>query len=481
MRALRWAIILAAGGTAVAVGLWLRSFGLFSAGAAMIALRASAVAFGTPPSIGALGFDLPPLPILLAAPFAAAPVLRWDPILPVVVSAAAAGIAAWWVLGSLRGIGLGVGAAAAVALAVAVHPVWLYAAASGSGSVVAAALLVAALRLYRRWQVTGEALPMIASAFAMALASLARYDLAVVGCGLAVLVALGRRARPQEPRDERPAFAVAYAAAVLGSLGVWLVTTGLVVGDPLAFVVRAFDAVAAPPSAAPPLHVLLVIVPAVAAAAAAAAMRRASATVLSTALVAVAAVVTSATSGSPLSLDAVVPLVPLTGLLVGEIVARRRIVFPSLALALPALVAVGALALSVSTDWGEAHRAAIDALRGRTSTMWTGERGVAAFIRRTGATVVVDARVDGVVALLLGSSRDVVATDTSPTAASARPDADLILVRTPTGRGASEATAREWPTLYQGGVPWARALGSWPVSGEPAEYRLYAVTSVAGR
>lgn len=481
MRTVRWATILAVGGATFAVGLWLRSLGLFSAGAAMTALRASSVPFGARPSLGALGFDLPPLPILLAMPVALVPAVRWDPILPVAVSAAAAGVAAWWLVGSLRALGLGIAASSAVAIAVAVHPVWLYAAASGSGSVVAAALLVAALRLYRRWQTTGDALSVLASAFAMALAALARYDLAVVGCAVAALIAFGPRARAQEPRDERAAFAVAYAAAVLGALGLWLVTTGLVVGDPLAFVARSFDAVAAPPSGRVPLHVLLVMVPALAAAGVAAATRRGTVTVLATCLVSACAIVASVVSGSPLSLDGVVPLVPLTGLLVGEVAAGRRLSLPALAIALPALATAGAFALALSTDWGEAHRAAVDAVRGRTSAMWTGEREAAAFVRARSGTVLIDERSEPVVALLIGASRRVVAAERAALSTRGRPDADLVLVRTPSGRGAVDATAAAWPTLYDGGVPWARALGSWPVSGEPAEYRLYAVTPVAGR
>ena len=480
MRPLRWATIAGAGGLALSVGLWLRSLGLFSAAAAMIALRSSAVFFGAPRGIAALGFDLPPLPILLAMPLATVPALRWDPTLAVLVSAVAAGVAAWWLAGSLRALGLGAAVSVLVALGVAVSPVWLYAAAAGSGSVVASALLVAALRLHRRWQATGEALAVLASAFAMALAALARYDLAVVGCAVSVLIAVGPRARPQDPRDERPAFAIAYAAAILGTLGLWLVTTGLVAGDPLAFVARASEAVAAPPASQPPYHVLLVVLPALAAAIVALATRRATGTVLATAVVTGCAVAASVVSGSPLSLDAVVPLVPLTALLAGEIVAGRRLAAPALAVALPALVAAGALALAVSSDWGEAHRAALDELRGRAAVMWTGEREAAAFIRARHGTVLVDARVDPVVALLVGSPL-LVDADGPAGRVAGHPDTDLVLVRTPTGRGSSEVTAAEWPTLYQGGVPWARELGSWPVSGEPAEYRLYAVTPVAGR
>lgn len=479
MAVARATAVLGVTGAVVLLGLWLRSLGMFSAGAAMVAFRASTVPFSASPSLGALGSDLPPLPILLAMAIAIIPALRWDPIAPAIVSAVAAGVAAWWLVGSLRAMGLGLAASAVLALAVTVHPAWLYAAASGSESVVATALLIGGLRLYARWRRTGEALAILASAFAVALAGLARYDLVAVGCAIALLVAFGPRARPDEPRDERVAFSVAYAAAVLGVFAVWLIVNGLTIGDPLGFVARSAVAVAAPPSARVPLHALAIVVPAIVLAALAAAMRRGTVLALTVAVVAVAAVMASAVSGSPLSLDAVLPLVPLSGLLLGEVVSGRPGQTALAAFAAPVLVLAGVFAIALSTDWGEAHQGVIDAVRGRASAMWAGERDAATHVRAAGGTVLVDVRVDAVVALLIGPPALVAAGD--GLAANARPGTDLVLVRTPTGRGAAELTARAWPTLYGGGVPWARAVGTWPVWGEPAEYRLYAVLPVGQR
>lgn len=489
---MRWGAIVGVGGVGAALALWLRSLGVFSAGAAMIALRSSAVPFGEPPSLGAIGFDVPPLPVLLAMPMAAVPALRWEPLAAVAVSVAAAAVAAVWLNGALRAMGLGLAVAGVIALASALHPVWLYASASGSGSVLAAALLVAALRLQRRWQGTGDVLALIASSFAIALAGLARYDLFIGGWAIALLVARGPRVDPDGPRDERFAFGVAYAAAVTGALGLWVVTTGAFTGDVLAFIAGSNAVQAAPPSAQPPLHALLIMIPALATAAVAALMRRGTAAATVVLAVSASTLGASIVSVSPLSLDAVVPLIPVTALLVGEIVAARAALRPLLALALPALVGSGALSLSMSSDWGEGHRVTVDAIAGRARPMWTGERDLAAHVRASGGRIVVDDRTDGVVALLLsdaragaGLARVRILTVESTPARSGRavgaPDADLVLVRTPTGRGSAHRVASVWPTLYGGGAPWARLAGSWPVSGEPAEYRLYAVRAVSLR
>jgi hypothetical protein len=470
----RWGIVVGIGGATAACGLWMRSLGLFSAAAAMIALRAGAVPFGSPPSLGALGLDLPPLPIVLAMPLGLVPQLRSDPLAPVIVSSLAAGLAAWWLFGSLRAIGLGVAASGVLVAGVALHPAWLYAAASGSASILASALLVVALRHHRSWQRTGDALFAIVSAFAVALGGLARYDILVVGAAVAAFILVAPRARPAEPRDERPAFAIAYASAIGGALGLWIVVNWSISGDPLAFIGRSLAAVAAPPSAQPPLDALVVAIPALGLAGIAAAMRRAPATALATGMVAGVAGLTAIVSGSPLSLDAVVPLVPLSALLVGEMVAGRAQI--AVALAAPALVATGVAAFLLSADWGEAHRAIVDIARGRSAEMWSGERDAAEAVRSRGGRILLDERVEAVVALLAGPERTVSA-DTLADGSRA-PRVDLVLARTPTGRGAFDRVDALWPTLYEGGVSWASRVGSWPTSGEAAEYRLYAVSPV---
>jgi hypothetical protein len=91
---------------------------------------------------------------------------------------------------------------------------------------VGLALVLAALLAYVRWQRSGDLLALLTSAFASGLAGLARAELFAVGGALTLVVALAplpavRRAKAK--REQHAAFAIAYAAAVFGVLGLWLI------------------------------------------------------------------------------------------------------------------------------------------------------------------------------------------------------------------------------------------------------------------
>lgn len=93
---------------------------------------------------------------------------------------------------------------------------------------VALALVVGALLAYVRWQRSGDLLALLTSAFAAGLAGLARAELFVVAAVLALAVALAplpAAHRASAKREQHAAFAIAYAAAVLGVLGLWLIVT----------------------------------------------------------------------------------------------------------------------------------------------------------------------------------------------------------------------------------------------------------------
>lgn len=187
-----------------------------------------------------------------------------------------------------------------------------------AGPLLGSALLVAALFAYARWQRTGDALALVASSFAVGLAGLARYDLFIVGGALAVFTLVGPRARPEEARDERPAFAIAYGAAVTGVLGLWLVTAAVTTGD-------VFGLIAPSQPPATPLRriaveALVVMVPVLVLALVAAVSRRGIATAVAAGTLAAWAAAAAIVSDTWLALDAVIPLVPLGALLAAELV-----------------------------------------------------------------------------------------------------------------------------------------------------------------
>lgn len=472
----RWGTVGGIAAVTVGLALWLRALGVLSAAVAAIALQASVLPLDVPWRLD-LGLDLAPLPVALAAPLALVPALRWDPLAPAIVSAVASGATTWWLFGAMRALGAAPALAAPLAVLAALHPAWLYGAASGSGSVVGAALLVLGLGAYERWRRSGDILPLAGSSFAMGAAGLARYDAFVVGLALAGLIAAG-------PRGERgrPAVAIGYATGVVGTLGLWIVVSGLASGDILAFIGGAREASLPPPTSELPVHALLVLVPAAAIAGVALALRRGGAPAVATLVVALAAVLAAIVSGSALSLDAVVPLVPLAALVLAD-VAHGSFAAAASALGAAALLLVcGAAAVAVSHDWGEGHAAVVAAVRGTEVRSWSGERDLAAALRLTTGRVLADPRVDAVPMLLTAAPERFVTIERSarvPLTAAGL--GELVLVRTPTGHGATDRIARAWPTLYAGGAPWARPLGAFPASGEAAEYRLYGVEGASPR
>lgn len=186
-----------------------------------------------------------------------------------------------------------------------------------SGPLVASALLIAALLAYARWQRTGDALALVTSSFAVGLAGLARHDLFIVGGALAVLTLVGPRARPEEARDERPAFAIAYAAAVAGVLGLWLVTAVVITGDVLGLVAPSQPP--ATPARRIAVEALVVMVPVLVLALVAVVSRRGFAAAVAAGTLAAWATVAAIVSDTWLALDAVIPLVPLGALLAAEL------------------------------------------------------------------------------------------------------------------------------------------------------------------
>lgn len=471
----RWGTIGGVSGASVVLTLWLRSIGVFSVGGATVALQAGGLDSGR----GWLGFDVPPLPIFLTAPVALVPMLRWEPLAPAVAGALAAGATAWSLFQSLRALPLGAAASVALTGLGTAHPVWIYAAASGSGTAVAAALLILGLRLYDRWRRTADPLALAGSSFVVGIAGLARYDFFVVGLALAAVMTMVRRTA--RTGDGATAQGIAYGAGVIGPLGLWLVSSGIGSGDALGFIARAREATLAGPSADLPAPALLVLVPSVALSALALLGGYRGGAVVASIVVAACATVASILSATMLSLDAVVPLVPLSVLVLGEIAATRRVGAKVCAACAALLLAAGIASFTSSTDQGEGHRSIVDSLRGITRPMWAGERAAAAAVQGMSGRVLLDLRADAVPALLIGAPERIVpmeATDPLPTPASI---AELILVKTATGPGSADRVGAAWPTLSGGGVGWATFVAAFPMSGAPGEYRLYKVNEVSSR
>lgn len=452
------------------VAAWLHSVGVLALAPAAVAYRASLLSAGG--TVEALGFDVAPLPVLLALPLAAIPAFTWTALAPAILASLAAALTVWSLAGAMRGGGMRPRVALAVAAAVAVQPIWVVAAATGSSQVLAAALLVAGARGLLAWVRTRDELALAASSFALGGAALARYDALLTGIALAALV--GLMAAREGHLIRARALAIGYLTPVIGTLGLWLVVVTLATGDPLGLVSRAHASVAPAPDATRSLAELLLALGALGIAATAAALSRDRATaVLATMVAGVAAppLVLGVVTLTPMTLDDLVPAIPLLALLVARPSRARAVVAPAaLVLALAA-----AASMSLAEDRALGHREALGALTGTETRMWAGERDIAAAVRGLGGSVLVDDRVDVIPALLIGDAARVVGRG-HPAWAGALEDpaaaVDLVLVRTPSGRAAAHAVAGVLPTLYDGGLNWD-LVADRPVSGEAARYRLY--------
>lgn len=449
---------------------WLHSIGVIALAPAATAYRASLLAAGG--TVEALSFDIAPLPILLALPFAGLPAFEWTTLGPAIVAGLAASLTAWSLAGALSADGLRPRVALAVAAFVSVQPLWIFAAATGSGQIVAAALLVTGARGLLAWLRTRDELALAASSFAVGGAAVARYDAVLSGIALAVVIGL-LAARDGHLVRAR-ALAIGYVTPVLGALGLWLVVVTLATGDPLGLISRAHSAVALAPDATWSLAEPLLALAALIIAAAAVALARDRATVVLATLiagVAVPPVLFGVATGVPATLDDLVPAVPLIALLAARPSRARALVAPlALGLAVAAVAGVG-----LAEDRALGHREAIRAATGSETLMWAGERDIASAVRSTTGTVLLDDRVDVIAALLIGDAARVLGSGHPRWVEAVKDPAetvDLVLVRTPSGRATAHAVAGALPTLYEGGLGWD-LVADRPVSGEAARYRLY--------
>jgi hypothetical protein len=454
------------------LGLLADQHGILSPEAAWRGLRASQILFGATPSLRSLGYDLPPLPTLLELPLAVLPGLRSTPVPGSIVAGAAAVIAALSLLTLLRGLGLAAWLSAGLVAAALLHPLTLYGVATGSGDVLGVALLLVGVRFLLDWVRTSNSIPLVAAAFAIGFAGLARYDLVVVAATLTAVVAMLTGPAP----GQRLAFAIAFGTPAAAILGLWLVLNALATGNPLTFAAEQYTTALAAPATTPHTQSwilstfgpFLLMAPAVVPAllgAVAACSRRAArpALVLVMPIVTVplAAMAGTLVGRAPVGLMDALPLVWLSGALLGAVLPR----WSALALPLVALGAAGAVAPILSL---------------LESPMWRPERDLAATIRKesTGRDVLVDDRRDVLPVFLTGEPAHFVAPadpDFGSISSNPRGRVRLVLVHSPAGDGLGPSQ-QTWPRVAAGEIPWAELVGEWPVSGQPTErYRLFRV------
>ena len=494
---------LALGGILLAglgLGALIDARGIVSAQGAWRALRANQVWFGGMPSIRSLGYDLPPLPTLLEVPLVLLPPLRSNALAGAIVASLAGVLLGWSLLRALHGLGLGGRAGAVVTAAVLLNPLMLYAIGTGAGDVLGVALLVLGLKLVLDWvRDERHSLSLLGGAFALGLASLARYDLGLVAAALTLAVALLAGRQP----GQGVAYAIAFGTPTAAVIGLWLVVNWLATDNPLTFAAVAHN----PPALAPAGNgyhlgngnglaqfvliapLMVVAVPGVPAAWG----RRGSSgptLVLSAAVVAIGGwMALAALAGGSPGLLAALPLAPLSVLLLAAVARplenlEKHAGWPMLVgMAALACVVVPFASLATRDEPGEGYSAFVSLLTGHAAApMWSSEQAVGAALREQsqGRDVLLDDRREALPAFFVRAPSHLIATadpDFGVVLSDPRGRVRLILVRTP---GHDDAIDAAWPRLYAGGVAWAEQVGEWPVSGDPtSKYRLFQVRGSA--
>jgi hypothetical protein len=333
-----------------------------------------------------------------------------------------------------------------------------------------------------------NSLSLFGGAFAVGLAGLAQYELVLVAAALTLVVAVLVGRQP----GQHLAYAIAFGTPTAAALGLWLLVNGLATGNPFTFLLHAAPAstrwyIQNDNSLAQFLliaPVMIVALPGAGARLARGDRQAGPALVLSVAALAVGGwIAADALAGGSPGLLWGLPLAPLSVLLLAAVARplERHSGWPMLlAMAVLASVSLPLASLATRDESGEAYSSFVAVLTGHApSPMWASEQAVGATLRQQshGRDVLLDDRRDTLPAFFVRAPADLIATadpDFGAVLSDPRGRARFILVQTPGGEDQVNAA---WPRLYAGGVPWARQVGEWPVSGDPtSRYRLFQVS-----
>ncbi len=173
-------------------------------------------------SLLALGFDRPPLLTLIAAPFAAFPVLREGGLAAALATALTAGLAVHAATGVAHRSGLTGPATALFVLAFAFHPLLLFAGVVGLPETLYASLVLIALSSFGMWLHRESVSAVIGAGVAIGVAFVVRYDSVFLALAMAIVFwrVAAARARDHEA-DAALAPMLAFCVPVAFMVGLW--------------------------------------------------------------------------------------------------------------------------------------------------------------------------------------------------------------------------------------------------------------------
>jgi len=188
-----------------------------------------------PPKLAAIGFLFPPLTTLAFLPVTIVKPVATSLVALPLLTAIAAATAMVWLDRTLARCEMPAMMRLPLLAAFGLNPLWLFYAGNGMSEALYLALLAIALYAFVSWYETTEPRYLFAAGFAIALLVMTRYAFSFWALIMAVLIGVAlarRRAGPHEIEGS----VIAFAAPVVYALALWTLFNGLIVGEPLGWV-----------------------------------------------------------------------------------------------------------------------------------------------------------------------------------------------------------------------------------------------------
>mgnify|MGYP001309437061 CR=1 FL=1 len=188
-----------------------------------------------PPKLAAIGFLFPPLTTIALLPLTIVKPVATSLVALPLATALAAAAAMVWLDRTLARCEMPALMRLPLLAAFGLNPLWVFYAGNGMSEALYLALLAVTLYAFVSWYETSEPRYLFAAGFTIALLVLTRYSFGFWAVVMAVLigVALARRGAGGH---EIEGSIVAFAAPVVYAVAVWILFNGLIVGDPLGWV-----------------------------------------------------------------------------------------------------------------------------------------------------------------------------------------------------------------------------------------------------
>ena len=196
-----------------------------------------------PAKLSAIGFDYPPLSVLIPAPFAVVPALTRSLVVVPVVSAVFAALTMVLLNTMLRRAQVGLPMRLVVLAGVGLNPLVVMYASLGYRSFLWLALVVAALGALFAWYVTADIRFIMLAGLCFGLASLTGYTSLVFFAVAAVAVA-AILARLGAGDREIEGTTVGFAAPAVYAVGLWTMLCLVLLGRPFAWITDSSDTAA---------------------------------------------------------------------------------------------------------------------------------------------------------------------------------------------------------------------------------------------